>query len=43
MYQDWVYEPMTLEPTESLSLDDLDAYVSVLKEISEQAYSTPRA
>ena len=38
-----VDEPMTLEPTESLSLDDLDAYVSVLKEISEQAYSDPES
>ena len=38
-----VDEPMTLEPTESLSLNDLDAYVSVLKEISEQAYSDPES
>ena len=38
-----VDEPMTLEPTESLSLDDLDAYVSVLKEISDQAYSDPES
>ena len=38
-----VDEPMTLEPTESLSLDDLDEYVSVLKSISDQAYSDPES
>jgi glycine dehydrogenase subunit 2 len=38
-----VDEPMTLEPTESLSLDDLDAYVAVLKDISAQAYSDPES
>ena len=36
-----VDEPMTLEPTESLSLDELDEYVAVLQAISDEAYSDP--
>ena len=36
-----VPEPMTLEPTESLSLEDLDEYVAALTRISEEAYSDP--
>jgi glycine dehydrogenase subunit 2 len=36
-----VDEPMTLEPTESLSLDELDEYVAVLQAISDEAYADP--
>ncbi len=36
-----VPEPMTLEPTESYSKDDLDEYVAILKQISNEAYSDP--
>jgi glycine dehydrogenase subunit 2 len=36
-----VDEPMTLEPTESLSLEELDEYVGVLQAISDEAYSDP--
>jgi glycine dehydrogenase subunit 2 len=36
-----VPEPMTLEPTESYSKEDLDEYVRILKHISEEAYSNP--
>jgi glycine dehydrogenase subunit 2 len=36
-----VPEPMTLEPTESYSKEDLDEYVRILKHISEEAYSDP--
>ena len=34
-------EPMTLEPCESYSKDDLDEYYEVLKQISKEAYETP--
>ena len=36
-----VPEPYTPEPTESYSKDDIDEYVSALKKISDEAYSTP--
>ena len=36
-----VPEPMTLEPTESYSQDDLDDYAAVLRQISDDAYSRP--
>lgn len=36
-----VPEPMTLEPTESYSKEDLDEYVAILKHIAEEAYSEP--
>ncbi|GAB6173498.1 aminomethyl-transferring glycine dehydrogenase subunit GcvPB [Paradesulfitobacterium aromaticivorans] len=34
-------EPMTLEPCETYSVDDLDEYYQVLKEISKEAYENP--
>lgn len=38
----WVIaEPMTLEPCESYSMDDLDEYFEVLKQVSKEAYETP--
>jgi glycine dehydrogenase subunit 2 len=36
-----VPEPMTLEPTESYSKNDLDEYVAMLRQISAEAYTTP--
>jgi glycine dehydrogenase subunit 2 len=36
-----VPEPMTLEPTESYSKDDLDEYAAILKHIAEEAYTNP--
>jgi glycine dehydrogenase subunit 2 len=36
-----VPEPMTLEPTESYSKADLDEYIAVLRQISEEAYTNP--
>jgi len=36
-----VPEPMTLEPTESYSKEDLDEYVAILKHIAEEAYADP--
>jgi glycine dehydrogenase subunit 2 len=36
-----VPEPMTLEPTESYSKGDMDEYVAVLKQISDEAYTNP--
>ena len=36
-----VDEPMTLEPTESLSLQELDEYVAALQAISDEAYTDP--
>jgi len=36
-----VPEPYTPEPTESYSKADIDEYVAALKQISEEAYSTP--
>ncbi len=36
-----VPEPMTLEPTESYSREDLDEYAAILKGIAEEAYNNP--
>jgi len=36
-----IAEPMTLEPCETYSKDDLDEYYEVLKAISEEAYINP--
>jgi len=36
-----VPEPMTLEPTESYSKDDLDEYAAILKKIADEAYDSP--
>lgn len=36
-----VPEPMTLEPTESYSKNDLDEYVTILKRVSNEAHSDP--
>jgi glycine dehydrogenase subunit 2 len=36
-----VPEPMTLEPTESYSKADLDEYAAMLRQISDEAYSSP--
>lgn len=36
-----VPEPMTLEPTESYSLADLDEYVAILKQVADEAYHHP--
>lgn len=36
-----VPEPYTPEPTESYSKDDIDEYISALKKISDEAYTTP--
>ena len=36
-----VPEPMTLEPTESYSREDLDEYAAVLGRMSEEAYADP--
>ena len=33
-----VPEPMTLEPTESYSREDLDAYAAILAEVAREAY-----
>lgn len=38
----WVIpEPMTLEPCETYSKDDIDEYVAVVQRISDEAYSNP--
>lgn len=38
----WVIpEPMTLEPCETYSKDDIDEYVAVVQKISDEAYSNP--
>lgn len=38
----WVVpEPMTLEPCETYSKEDIDEYVAVLKQISDEAYENP--
>lgn len=38
----WVIpEPMTLEPCETYSKDDMDEYVAVLQRLSDEAYSNP--
>ena len=36
-----VPEPMTLEPTESYSKADLDEFIAILKQISNEAYTNP--
>lgn len=36
-----VPEPMTLEPTESYSKDELDEYAAVLRRVAEEAYTQP--
>ena len=36
-----VHEALMIEPTETVSKEELDAYVDVLKRISEEAYSNP--
>ena len=36
-----VPEPFTPEPTESYSKADIDEYITALKKISDEAYSTP--
>ena len=39
----WVVpEPFTLEPCESYSKDDIDEYVAVLRQISDEAYKNPQ-
>ena len=38
----WVVpEPLTLEPTESYSKDDLDEYVAILRHVAGEAYTDP--
>lgn len=38
----WIVpEPCTLEPTESYSKADLDEYVEILRQVSDEAYSNP--
>jgi glycine dehydrogenase subunit 2 len=36
-----VHEALMIEPTETVSREELDAYVEALKKISEEAYSDP--
>lgn len=36
-----VHEALMIEPTETVSKEELDAYVEALKKISEEAYSNP--
>ncbi len=36
-----ILEPMTLEPTETPSRDDLDEYINTLKHVFKEAYDTP--
>jgi glycine dehydrogenase subunit 2 len=38
-----VPEPMTLEPTESYSREDLDEYAGILAEVAREAYQDPNA
>jgi glycine dehydrogenase subunit 2 len=41
-HEPWlVAEPMTLEPSESYSRADLDAYAEIIEEISREAYEEP--
>ena len=41
-HEPWVVpEPMTLEPTESYSKDELDEYIAILEEISREAREEP--
>lgn len=37
----YVPEPFTLEPTQSYSKDELDEYITTLKEIADEAYEEP--
>ena len=38
----WIVpEPCTLEPTESYSKADLDEYIEILRQVSDEAYSNP--
>ncbi|HAF70978.1 TPA: glycine dehydrogenase subunit 2, partial [Candidatus Acetothermia bacterium] len=38
-HEPWVVpEPMTLEPTESYSKEELDEYIAILEEIAREAY-----
>jgi glycine dehydrogenase subunit 2 len=36
-----VPEPCTLEPTEATSKAEIDEYVSIIKQIADEAYSDP--
>jgi len=36
-----VHEALMIEPTETVSKEELDAYVEALKRISEEAYTNP--
>ena len=36
-----VPEPLTIEPSESYSKDDLDEYLAIMRQISQEAYSNP--
>ncbi|OWZ82729.1 aminomethyl-transferring glycine dehydrogenase subunit GcvPB [Natranaerobius trueperi] len=41
-HEPWVIpEPMTLEPCETYSKDDLDEYIELLKQITKEAYENP--
>jgi glycine dehydrogenase subunit 2 len=43
-HEPWIVpEPMTLEPSDSYSRADLDAYAEILAEISREAYENPQA
>ncbi|MBI4472107.1 MAG: hypothetical protein HY646_05525 [Acidobacteria bacterium] len=37
-----VREPFSIEPTESVSKDDLDEFAEVLRHVAEEAYSDPQ-
>ncbi|RLF81183.1 aminomethyl-transferring glycine dehydrogenase subunit GcvPB, partial [Thermococci archaeon] len=36
-----VHEALMIEPTETVTKEDLDAYVKALKQISKEAYTNP--
>ena len=41
-HEPWlIAEPMTLEPSESYSRADLDAYAKIIEEIAREAYDEP--
>ncbi len=41
-HEPWLIdEPMTLEPAETVSRDDLDTYAAVIEQISKEAYESP--
>jgi len=41
-HEPWVVpEPMTLEPTESYSKEELDEYIAILEHIAREAYEDP--